>query len=62
MVLSHGQQHLEHTLDGGRCQAGSEREGRDKKWSVLSPVATTRTIVRVRVRVITNQIPVHVRI
>jgi len=41
MVLRHGLQLLEHTSDGGRCQAGSERKGR--KWSVLSPVASTRT-------------------
>ena len=34
MVIRHGLQLLEHTSDGGRCQAGSEREGRDKKWSV----------------------------
>ena len=43
VVIRHGLQLLEHTSDGGRCQAGSEREGRDKKWSVLSPVASTRT-------------------
>ena len=59
MVISHGLQLLKHTSDGGRCQAWrGRREGRDKKLSVLSPVASTRTTLDARTRVITDQIPV----
>ena len=45
IVLSHGQQHLEHTPEDDAIKPGAEgREGgRDKMLSDLSPVASTRT-------------------
>ena len=46
VVLSHGQQHLEHTLEGGRCQAGSGRGGRtDEKFWLFCRLSRPRVSV-----------------